>query len=455
MTTTRLQRARSSQLLQGSAWILVGLAVQSVLGVAFWYLGSRVTDSDHLGRASALFTAIQFVNYASGLGLTIALARHATSADDEADSLFAWGIVATIISSAIGGVAFLSFVDSDYVHVVTGSPLGWVLFCAYTAGTSVGLLVDVRLMAARRFDWLVGRIAVTGLVRLPLVLVDVGVDADAWLYHLMLAPLAIGGVVAVPLLRRIDAGSVRWKRPATLASVARYSGVNWLATLASQAPQFVLPLLVAWNVSSPTYANFFLAWTVTGLVLLVPGAIAQVLLVEGSKDADAATRSAVDRAGAAASDAAEPASTSEEPGRAPEHEPAAGRAREALAFSLGLAGVAFAGSLAAGAVVPHVLGHSYDELTHLLPRLMAAGLPWAITSVRLSQARIRRDQLATVAITITLGLGILVPAEAWIPDAGTDGAVRAFLLGNLAAAVVATLVPQRKRWVPRLGAASG
>lgn len=406
-------RARSSSLLQGSAWILVGLAVQSLLGFAFWFLGSTVATSAELGRASALFTAIQFVNYASGLGLTVALARHAVDTGRESDALFGWSVVATVASSVVGGSIYLAAADSSAVRLVTGSVAGWAVFCAYTAGTSVSLLVDVRLMAARRWGWLVGRIALVGLLRLPLVPVDLGVAPDRWLYHLMLAPLAIVGAATVLVLPRLEAGRLRLARPRTLTSFTRYAGVNWVATLASQAPQFVLPLVVAQSVAPSVNASFFLAWTVTGLVLLVPGAIAQVLLVEGAKDADDA------------------------PGDA-RH-----RAREALGFSLGLAAVAWLGSLVAGPAAAAVFGDDYDRLGRLLPSLMLAGIPWAITSVRLSEARLRRDQPATVAITATLGLGIVVPALLTVPDGGTPAAVRAWLLGNVAAAVVASATHHR------------
>ena len=411
-------RIGSSQVLQGSGWILVGLGVQSVLGFAFWLLGSQVATSAELGRASALFTAIQFVNYLSGLGLTVALARHAVDRSTESDALFAWGLAATVASSFVGGAGYLALADTSATRMVTGSPVGWLVFCAYTAGTSVGLLVDVRLMAARRWGWLVGRLALTGLVRLPLVPLDPGISPDLWLYHLMLAPLAITGVGAVPLLGRMGAGGTRWRRPATLAAVARYSGVNWLATLASQAPQFVLPLVVAQSVAPSINANFFLAWTVTGLVFLIPGAISQVLLVEGSKDAD-------------------------DPGASAHH--AEHRARDALAFSLGLAGLAWLGSLVVGHGAAAVLGDDYDQLARLLPGLMLAGIPWAVTSVRLAEARIRRDQLATVAITVTLGLGILVPTLLFVPSVGTVAATRSWLFGNLAGAVVAMATHHRAR----------
>ena len=349
----RLQTMRSSHLLQGSAWILIALSIQSMLGFAFWLVGARVATSSELGRASALFTAIQFVNYASGLGLTVALARHATDTSHESDAIFGWGIVATVASSALGGFGYLALAHSDAVDLVTGSPWGWAVFCAYTAGTSIGLLVDVRLMAARKWGWLVVKIVITNLVRIPLVFLDLGVRPDAWLYHLMLAPLAIAGVLGVPLLAAVGAGGTRWRRPVSLGSVARFSAVNWVASLASQAPQFVLPLVVAQSVRSSINANFFLAWTVTGLVFLVPGAIAQVLLVEGSKDANADPRG--------------------------ERQPDTSRAREALAFSLVLASVAWAGSLAASTVVTLVFGDAYRETVRLLPSLLMAGaVPWAV-----------------------------------------------------------------------------
>lgn len=414
--TAALGRVRSSRVLQGSAWILIGLGIQAVLGFAFWWLGSRVASSAELGQASALFTAIQFVNYASGLGLTVALARHAALRSVESDRLFGWGIVATVASSVIGGVAYLAVVDTSATRLVSGSVAGVALFCAYTAGTSVGLLADVRFMAARRWGWLVGRLTVIGLVRLPLVGLSVDVDPALWLYTLMLAPLAVGGMVAVPLLRMIGAGGVSLRRPSTLGEVSRYAGVNWGATLASQAPQFVLPLVVAQSVRPALNASFFLAWTVTGLVFLVPAAIAQVLLVEGGKDTD----SSVDGAGIAT-----------------------GRAREALAFSLGLAVVAWVGSLVAGPVAAAVFGRGYGRLATLLPALMVAGIPWAVTSIRLSEARIRKDQVGTIAITATLAIGILVPTILWVPSGGTGAATRAWIFGNVAGAVVATIVHRR------------
>ncbi|MEZ5183471.1 MAG: hypothetical protein R2702_16590 [Acidimicrobiales bacterium] len=409
------RRIGGSTLLQGSAWILLGLALQSILGFAFWVLGSRVASSDDLGRASALLTAIQFVNYASGLGLTVALARHATRADRQSDALFGWSVVATVASSMVGGSLYLALVDTDAVRLVDGTLGGWLVFCAYTAAMSVSLLVDVRLMVARRWDWLVGRIAAIGLIRLPMVLVAGSAVGARGLYHLMLAPPAVIGAGSIVLLPAIGAGRIRLRRPRALASFGRYAAVNWLATLASQAAQFVLPLIVAQSVVPSINASFFLAWTVAGLVLLVPGAIAQVLLVEGSKDEGADGGPAHRR----------------DPAR-----PRRWRCRSGWRSSPSSA-------LAVGPVAVAIFGDDYRRLASLLPALTAAGIPGRSPPCACPSAD-RRDHVATVAMTATLGIGIVVPALLTVPDGGTSAAVRAWLGGNLAAAVVAQATHHRR-----------
>ena len=71
---------------------------------------------------------------------------------------------------------------------------------------------------------------------------------------------------------------------------------------------------------------------------------------------------------------------------------------------------ALATFLGKGLVVA-VFDESYSDAAHILPAMMLAGIPWAVTSVRLAEARIRRDQLATVAITSFPPTGQLSPSR--------------------------------------------
>ena len=88
-------------------------------------------------------------------------------------------------------------------------------------------------------------------------------------------------------------------------------------------------------------------------------------------------------------------------------------------------------------------GENYRDAAHILPAMMAAGIPWAITSLYLTEARVLHRNVVTVVITMTLTLSIIVPALILVPGSGKghglDGASTSWLIGNCIAAVVAVV----------------
>jgi Na+-driven multidrug efflux pump len=73
----------------------------------------------------------------------------------------------------------------------------------------------------------------------------------------------------------------------------------------------------------------------------------------------------------------------------------------------------------------------------ILPELAVAAIPWAVTSIGLTRARIEHDTLAALRIAATFAVAVLVPAAIWTPSAGITGAGHAWVLGNVVAAGVA------------------
>jgi hypothetical protein len=88
-------------------------------------------------------------------------------------------------------------------------------------------------------------------------------------------------------------------------------------------------------------------------------------------------------------------------------------------------------------LIVRLYGPEYQEAADVLPVLVVAAIPWAITSVYLTEARVRHRSAATVLITVTLTVCILGPALVLVPDDGLNGAAAAFLGGNIVAALVA------------------
>ncbi|HEX4902386.1 MAG TPA: hypothetical protein VFV42_06225 [Acidimicrobiales bacterium] len=393
-------------LLAGSAALVVGAAVQALSGAVFWLVAARIDTTDDVGRATALFTSILFIAYLAGLGLQVSLARFAPGRDEESHAVFSWGVLATVVSAAVVGAGYLLAVDTEATRALTdwhavGGP---VLFVLGAVGAALTLIVDVRWMTVRRWGLVLARITVVGIARFPLLLLPAGEHHTVHLFAVAAIPLVltgVGGVVAMPWV-----SGLRHRLrplPSTRRAAIRYSAVNYVSTLAYQAPQFVLPVIVLLSVDPDTNAAFYVAWGITAIVLYVPMAIGQALLAEGGKDG-AELRSQV---------------------------------RVALVLTTALMAAAAIVATVGRDLLTVVYGDDYGDAARILPALVVCGLPWAITSVYLTEARVMHWHVPTVLITGTLTVAILAPALVLVPDDGVDGATRAFLLGNLVAAGVA------------------
>jgi O-antigen/teichoic acid export membrane protein len=194
--------------------------------------------------------------------------------------------------------------------------------------------------------------------------------------------------------------------------------VNYQSTLAYHAPPLVVPVIVLNHVAAETNANFYVAWAVTSVVCLVSEAIGQVLLVEG------------DRTGSDVSS----------------------QARLALVLSVGAAALATVGAWFGRDLVTIAYGDGYGEAARLMPLLLLAAVPWAVTSIALFEARVRHHTVPSVAIPLVLGGAIVGLTAVLVPVDGVDGAVRAWLVGNLLALGVAGLVSLRYRSAARVSA---
>jgi O-antigen/teichoic acid export membrane protein len=391
-------------LIRGSAWLTTTVAASAVSGFAFWLLAARTYDEQPIGQAASLFTAVLFVNYATSLGLPVAVGRYAVDRSETADVLFGWAVLLTVGSSALGTAVLVLVAGGELLEPLDslGRIGGPLLFFAVTAGMSTALLVEARLTALRRWGWVLARVAVVGVVRLPLIGWDPIDDPALWLFLLVgaLPAMSVVGLVIALAAR----GRARFGRlPANARAAGRFASVNYASTLALQAPIFVLPLMVALQVSDDGYSAFYIAFQIATVAFLVPHMLAQVLLVEGSRES-------------ADLDA---------------------QARVALVGTVGIMAAVALGGLVLARLVPHVYGAEYQDAGDLVPVLLAAGIPWAFTSVILTRARVLEAERVIITLGVCLALGILVPAFVLTAIEGIAGAAAGWLIGHVIAATVA------------------
>ncbi len=420
----RPERARGHRhLLTGSAVLVAGAAIQALSGAVFWLVAAKLDLEVDVGSAGKLFTSVLFVTYLAGLGLPVALARYAADRSPDADVTFTWASIATVAAAVVAAIVYVELIPLSATKVLTDwhPVFGPLLFSLAVAGAALSMIVDVRCMTARRWNLVMVRISVVGLVRFPMLFLFRDHEHRAlWLFVYAVGPLALSGLAGAALAPRAAGGGHRLgPRPPTTGLAVRYSAVNYVSTLAYQAPYFALPVIVLANVSAETYASFNVAWGIVAVAFYVPTALGQALLAEGGRDG------------------------------AHVH----AQVRLALGIALGLMLVGAATAFVFSDVVETVYGPEYRQAARVLPAMIAAGVPWAVTSLYLSEARILHRHVATVTITGVLTAAILAPAALLVPGDGIDGASRAWLIGNLAAAAVAVVAIQLSRW--RAGSRAG
>ena len=159
-------------MLGGSAWLLAATLTVSLGSFAFWLLATQLAPATDVGRAAALFAASMFVCYLTSLGLPIAVSRYAADWSQASATLFAWSLVLRIAASLAAVAVFIALApESIREGFATWRPdFAWLVVFLLVAGQSVAELVDVRLMALRRWSLVFVRSLLIAVIRLPFML---------------------------------------------------------------------------------------------------------------------------------------------------------------------------------------------------------------------------------------------------------------------------------------------
>lgn len=407
-------RPGSTALLAGSAWLVATTGVVAITGFLFWLLAAHTRSQGTVGHASALYSAVLFVTYATNMGLPIAVARYAPDRTPAANVIFSWSILYSIATSVIGAIVLATVGPHSLLQPALhwGRLGGTVLLAGFATALALSALMDIRMMTVGLWHWVLVRAALAGIVRLGLVVLRPSLDDALWVLVSLAASAGVSAVLGAVLLHRATPEGFRLSpRPSNSGAAFRYANVNYLAQLAVQAPFLALPVVVAVHVSAAMYGSFYVAWSIASIIFAVPQVVGLALLVEGGKRG-------------ARLDS---------------------QARQVATVTVAFALLAAAGATAASRVVTAIYGHAYVQTARLLPVLILPAAAWAITSTCLAHARVRHDGRATIAITTVFAAGVLAPALFWVSRSGAHGAAAAWVVGHLLAAATGLLSLRRQR----------
>ena len=386
--------------------LIAGSAITSALGLAFWVLAARLYSREAVGIGAALIAAMTLLANVAQLNLKSALNRFLPRAGRGSRRLvlrayaFAASLAAVAATAFVAGLDVwapdLGFVGSDPVLAV------WFVIC--TAAWTVFVLQDSILAGIRQAAWVPAENGTYALAKIG-VLVTVAAAAPAvgvfvaWSVPVLVLVVAVN----VLLFRRLLPRHASTGPPSELLTrdvIRAYWAADAAAYLVWAGTIGVLPLIVLGIAGAEATADFSIAWSIAYSLYLVSSALGMSLLTEGARD----------------------------PGRLAED---AGRTlREALRIVV----PAVAVLVLAAPLLMGLLGEGYADGVGLVRLLALSAVPYAVTSVWVTRARVQRRMRVVVAAYGALCATVLAAGVPLLALMGVQGLGIAWLAAQTAVA---------------------
>jgi len=402
---------RTDRMLRSSVFLMLNSGIQAALGSVFWIITARLFNTESVGRASSLISAVNLIAILGLLGLNVTFLRYLPVAQQRNRLITAGiGLVATCSGIlALIYVLFMPLVARPIAFVAHSLVLA-AGFVILTAGAGVNGITDSVFIAAGKAGYNAFADGVVGGVA---KLVLIAVLASGGAYGIFCA--ATGGFMAAALASLLLMVTVlRW-RPRVgdfakvLRPVLRFSVVNYMGNVLLLLPTMVVPLIVLNRIGPSGAAYYYVAFQLANLLYQAVFAVEQPFLVEG------AHAGAIDRA----------------------------VLMRSIRVLLVLCIPSFAAVILFGHQLLHVFGANYgnNAAGSLLP-LTAALLPiaaqnWFLTILRLS------SQFRAI-VWSNVVFAVVITGLAWVlAPRGLSAVAMAWPIGASAAALVAGVAAMR------------
>ncbi|MFE2579171.1 lipopolysaccharide biosynthesis protein, partial [Streptomyces sp. NPDC059378] len=279
-----------SQLFRNAYALMLNTGISAVLGLGFWLAAARYYSESAVGQGSAAIAAMKLLAGLTAVTLTGALARFIPVAGRAARRL----ISATYASSSAvvalaAGVFLLTLNVWGPSYRFLHGPLNGLGFVAAVVAWNLLTLQDGVLTGLRSALWVPVGNTVFSAVKLGLLvafataLPTTGVFV-AWVAAIAGSVVPLGWLVFRRLVPRHVGATERQADPPTPREIGRFLSGDCTGSLFSLAVVYLVPVIIASQVSSADNAYFYITTTIGGTVNLLAVNMGASLTVEGSHD---------------------------------------------------------------------------------------------------------------------------------------------------------------------------
>ncbi|MFJ4370379.1 lipopolysaccharide biosynthesis protein [Streptomyces chartreusis] len=279
-----------SQLFRNAYALMINTGVSAVLGLGFWLAAARYYSESAVGQGSAAIAAMKFLAGLTAVTLTGALARFIPVAGRRSGRLIFGTYAGSCVIVALAAGVFLVTLDlwGPSYRFLNG-PLNGLFFVVAVVAWNLLTLQDGVLTGLRSALWVPVGNTVFSAVKLGLLVAfavaipTAGVFVS-WVAAIAVSVLPLGWLVFRRLVPRHAAATAEHARPPALKEIGRFLAGDYTGSLFSLAVVYLIPVIVAAQVSSEDNAYFYITATIGGTVNLLAINMGASLTVEGAHD---------------------------------------------------------------------------------------------------------------------------------------------------------------------------
>ncbi|GGS01466.1 hypothetical protein GCM10010252_45070 [Streptomyces aureoverticillatus] len=279
-----------SPLFRNAYALMLNTGISGLLGLGFWLAAARYYSESAVGQGSAAIAAMKLLAGITAVTLMGALARFIPVAGRHTGKLIFRTYAGSSVVVACAALIFLFTLDLwgpsyRFLH----GPLAGIGFIGAVVAWSLLTLQDGVLTGLRSALWVpVGNTAFS-IVKLGLLIVMAAAIPTAgvfvsWVAAIAFSVVPLGWLVFRRLVPRHVRATEGRARPPSLRELGRFLAGDYTGSLCSLAVVYLVPVIVAAQVSSEDNAYFYIATTIGGTTNLLAINMGASLTVEGAHD---------------------------------------------------------------------------------------------------------------------------------------------------------------------------
>ncbi|NOZ80429.1 MAG: oligosaccharide flippase family protein [DPANN group archaeon] len=273
----RLMLLVQDKLYTKSIWQIADSIMLTGMGFFFWMVITHLYTVTQVGIASTMIASIELLVMLSLLGFDIALLHYLPRSKDQS-RLLNTAFSLTILVACASGLVFLLlrqwFIPSP---AILSTSTGWLTFLVFLLFNLFSNLFAAIFIARDRMRSLFAKDMTFSLAKLALPFLFVGLGAFGILSSWMVAA-GIASALSLFILKIHI-------RPAIhrdiITRVFRFGLANYVANFLARGPKWILPLLIASIIDPAHTAYFYVAWTLAGVLFMIPVSVSKTLLSAG------------------------------------------------------------------------------------------------------------------------------------------------------------------------------